>query len=225
VGRPAGRNYKRRRIAIAQNLRCNERIRISPIRLIDENDQQIGIVEIADALARAAAAGLDLVEVAPLSKPPVCRIMDYGKWKYAQRKKERKSKTHRHETALKEIRIKTPKIGEHDLQIKINHAREFLGRGDRVQFALRFRGRELAHIDEGQKVFAQIKQALTDVSKVEHDFRREGRRILMLLAPGGTKKPAAKAAAKPKLAAPAPAPQPPAATEPSPAPAEPPPSS
>jgi translation initiation factor IF-3 len=206
-------------------LRCNERIRISPIRLIDENDQQIGIVEIADALARAAAAGLDLVEVAPLSKPPVCRIMDYGKWKYAQRKKERKSKTHRHETALKEIRIKTPKIGEHDLQIKINHAREFLGRGDRVQFALRFRGRELAHIDEGQKVFAQIKQALTDVSKVEHDFRREGRRILMLLAPGGTKKPAAKAAAKPKLAAPAPAPQPPAATEPSPAPAEPPPSS
>ena len=225
MGRPAGRNYKRRRIAIAQNLRCNERIRISPIRLIDENDQQIGIVEIADALARAAAAGLDLVEVAPLSKPPVCRIMDYGKWKYAQRKKERKSKTHRHETALKEIRIKTPKIGEHDLQIKINHAREFLGRGDRVQFALRFRGRELAHIDEGQKVFAQIKQALTDVSKVEHDFRREGRRILMLLAPGGTKKPAAKAAAKPKLAAPAPAPQPPAATEPSPAPAEPPPSS
>ncbi|MGA2266079.1 MAG: translation initiation factor IF-3 [Phycisphaerae bacterium] len=206
-------------------MRCNERIRISPIRLIDENDQQIGIVEIADALARAAAAGLDLVEVAPLSKPPVCRIMDYGKWKYAQRKKERKSKTHRHETALKEIRIKTPKIGEHDLQIKINHAREFLGRGDRVQFALRFRGRELAHIDEGQKVFAQIKQALTDVSKVEHDFRREGRRILMLLAPGGTKKPAAKAAAKPKLAAPAPAPQPPAATEPSPAPAEPPPSS
>ena len=225
MGRPAGRNYKRRRIAIAQNLRCNERIRISPIRLIDENDQQIGIVEIADALARAAAAGLDLVEVAPLSKPPVCRIMDYGKWKYAQRKKERKSKTHRHETALKEIRIKTPKIGEHDLQIKINHAREFLGRGDRVQFALRFRGRELAHIDEGQKVFAQIKQALTDVSKVEHDFRREGRRILMLLAPGGTKKPAAKAAAKPKLAAPAPAPQPPAATEPSPAPAEPLPSS
>jgi translation initiation factor IF-3 len=206
-------------------LRCNERIRISPIRLIDENDQQIGIVEIADALARAAAAGLDLVEVAPLSKPPVCRIMDYGKWKYAQRKKERKSKTHRHETALKEIRIKTPKIGEHDLQIKINHAREFLGRGDRVQFALRFRGRELAHIDEGQKVFAQIKQALTDVSKVEHDYRREGRRILMLLAPGGTKKPAAKAAAKPKPAAPAPASPPPAAPEPSPAPTEPPPSS
>ena len=225
MGRPAGRNYKRRRIAIAQNLRCNERIRISPIRLIDENDQQIGIVEIADALARAAAAGLDLVEVAPLSKPPVCRIMDYGKWKYAQRKKERKSKTHRHETALKEIRIKTPKIGEHDLQIKINHAREFLGRGDRVQFALRFRGRELAHIDEGQKVFAQIKQALTDVSKVEHDYRREGRRILMLLAPGGTKKPAAKAAAKPKPAAPAPASPPPAAPEPSPAPTEPPPSS
>ncbi len=110
------------------------------MRLIDENDQQVGIVEIADALTRARDAGLDLVEVAPLAKPPVCRIMDYGKWKYAQRKKERKSKTHRHEIELKEIRIKTPKIGQHDLKIKVDHARGFLSRGDRVQFVLRFRG-------------------------------------------------------------------------------------
>ncbi len=142
---------------ISKNLRCNERIRISPIRLIDENDDQAGIVEVGDALERARNAGMDLVEVAPQSKPPVCRIMDYGKWKYAQRKKEQKAKAHRHETELKEIRIRTPKIGEHDLLIKVGRAREFLQRGDRVQFSLRFRSRELAHIDVGVEVFQRIK--------------------------------------------------------------------
>jgi len=126
---------------------------------------------------------MDLVEVAPQSAPPVCRIMDYGKWKYAQAKKERKSKSKRHETELKEIRIRTPKISEHDLGIKINHAREFLSRGDRVQFSLRFRGRELAHIDEGQRVFQRVREALAEVAKPEKDSRREGRRITMTLAP------------------------------------------
>jgi len=121
--------------------------------------------------------------VAPQSKPPVCRIMDYGKWKYAQSKKQRKSRAHRHEVELKEIRIKTPKIDVHDLMIKVQHARDFLERGDRVQFTLRFRGRELAHIDEGQKVFQTIKTALEDISKVDQDSRREGRRITMTLAP------------------------------------------
>ncbi len=134
-------------------------------------------------MRKAQDAGLDLVEVAPQARPPVCRIMDYGKFKYAQRKKERKSKANRHETELKEIRIKTPKIGQHDLEIKVSHAREFLERGDRVQFSLRFRGRELAHIDEGEKIFDQIKQMLQDVSKVDQNFRREGRRITMTLAP------------------------------------------
>jgi len=137
----------------------------------------------------AQAAGLDLVEVAPQATPPVCRIMDYGKWKYAQNKKEQKSKAKRHETELKEVRIKTPKIGEHDLQIKVNRARDFLSRGDRVQFSLRFRGRELAHIDEGVKVFGQIRDALADVSKVDQNFRREGRRITMTLAPSSKSAP------------------------------------
>ncbi len=128
---------------------------------------------------------MDLVEVAPQSQPPVCRIMDYGKWMYAQRKKEQKAKAHRHETELKEIRIRTPKIGEHDLGIKVNRAREFLERGDRVQFTLRFRGRELAHIDEGQRIFDHIKTVLEDVSKVDQNYRFEGRRLTMTLAPGG----------------------------------------
>jgi translation initiation factor IF-3 len=161
----------------------NNRIRISPVRLIDENQEQVGIVETRDALQRAQEAGLDLVEVAPNSRPPVCRIMDYGKYKYEQRKKEQKAKAHRHETEQKEIRIRTPKIGEHDLMIKVKHAREFLERGDRVQFSLRFRGRELAHVDEGQNVFDKIKEDLSDVAKVDQDYRFEGRRLTMALAP------------------------------------------
>ncbi len=176
-----------RRKTIQYNLRCNERIRITPIRLIDQDNQQLGIVETREAISRALEAGFDLVEVAPQSKPPVCRIMDYGKWKYAQNKKERKSKASRHETELKQLRIKTPKIGDHDLEIKINHAREFLERSDRVQFSLRFRGRELAHIDEGWKVFERVQNALADISKVEQSVRREGRRITMTLAPNNKK--------------------------------------
>jgi translation initiation factor IF-3 len=171
-------------------LRTNERIRISPIRLIDQNDDQIGIVEVKQAQSMAREAGLDLVEVAPMAKPPVCRIMDYGKFKYAQRKKDKQSKAKRHETELKEIRIKTPKIGEHDLEIKVSRARKFIERGDRVQFSLRFRGRELAHIDEGQKVFQRIIGELDDISKVIQPFRREGRRITMTLAPDAKKQAA-----------------------------------
>ena len=179
-----------RRTAIEKSLRCNEQIRITPIRLIDENDQQAGVVETRDAVLRARQAGLDLVEVAPTARPPVCRIMDYGKWKYAQRKKEQKSSTKRHETELKEIRIRTPKIGDHDLGIKITHARDFLKRGDRVQFSLRFRGRELAHIDEGRKIFEKIQQDLSDVSKIDQPHKYEGKRITMVLAPAAAKKPA-----------------------------------
>ena len=146
-------------------------------------------MDVRDALQRARDAGLDLVEVAPQSSPPVCRIMDYGKWMYAQRKKEQKAKAHRHETELKEIRIKTPKIGTHDLDIKVGHAREFLERGDRVQFTLRFRGRELAHIDEGQRIFENIKAVLEEVGKVDQDYRFEGRRLTMTLAPAAKKTP------------------------------------
>lgn len=111
--------------------------------------------------------------------------MDFGKFKYDQKKKEQKAKTKRHETELKEIRIKTPKIGDHDLGIKIRNAEEFLTRGDRVQFSLRFRGRELAHIDEGRNVFEKIKKALAEIAKVDQHYRFEGRRLTMTLAPIG----------------------------------------
>mgnify|MGYP006274165751 FL=1 len=159
--------------------------------MIDENNEQLGIVDVKDAQTRAREAGLDLVEVAPNSRPPVCRIMDYGKWKYAQRKKEQKSKASRHETELKTIRIKTPKIGEHDLGIKTNKARKFLERGDRVQFSLRFRGRELAHIEEGRRIFNEVCETLSDVGKVEQRPSFQGRQLSMMLAPAksGAAKP------------------------------------
>ena len=170
---------------------------------------------------------MDLVEVAPQSQPPVCRIMDYGKWMYLQRKKEQKAKAHRHETELKEIRIRTPKIGDHDLEIKINRARDFLGRGDRVQFTLRFRGRELAHTEEGRKVFEHVTEALEDVSKVDQSFRFEGRRLTMTLAStgkkpasGGSDKASAKSAAKRPAPAADPAPDPAPAPAPAPAPSQ-----
>lgn len=130
----------------------------------------------------ARDAGLDLVEVSPMAKPPVCKIIDYGKYKYEQNKKEHRAKAASHQTELKEIRIKTPKIGDHDLGIKIEQAKKFLLRSDRVQVSLRFRGRELAHIDEGQKVFDKVQESLEDYAKVE-SRRREGRRITMMLAP------------------------------------------
>lgn len=155
-------------------------------------------MDVHEAIQKARDAGLDLVEVSPTTKPPVCRIMDYGKWKYAQKKKEQKSKAHRHETKLKEITIKTPKIGAHDLQIKVEHAKEFLERGDRVQFTMRMRGRELAHLDLGRAVFEQIKAGLSEVAKVDQDSKFEGKRISMVLAPGGTKKPAQGQSAQPQ---------------------------
>jgi translation initiation factor IF-3 len=141
----------------------------------------VGIIDTREALFKARDQGLDLVEVAPNAQPPVCRIMDYGKFLYAQKKKERKAKGQRHEMEMKEVRIKTPKIGSHDLEIKVNHARDFLERGDKVQFTLRFRGREMAHQDLGREVLNLVKSRLADVSKVERDFRMEGRRLTMVL--------------------------------------------
>ena len=171
------------------------------MRLIDHNNQQVGIVEVRDAQLMAREAGLDLVEVAPQASPPVCRIMDYGKWKYSQRKKQQKSKAGRHETEMKEIRIRTPKIGVHDLMIKVNHAREFLERGDRVQFTLRFRGREMAHTEVGRDVLNKVKELLADIAKVDQDYRMERRVLTMTLAPlkqGGNKPKAPKPPKPPK---------------------------
>ncbi len=175
--------------AITKGLRTNEQIRISPVRLIDENDDQVGIVETAEAIRKAREIGMDLVEVAPNDRPPVCRIMDYGKWKYRQNKKEQKAKHRHHAQQLKEVRLR-PKTDVHDRDYKIKHARSFLEAGDRVQFTMLFRGREMAHQDLGLQRMREIAAGLVDVAKVEIMPRMAGRRMTMTVMPlkkGGVK--------------------------------------
>jgi len=166
-------------------LRVNDFIRISPIRLIDENNEQVGVVDLDEAKRRAREAELDLVEVSPNSAPPVCRIMDYGKWKYQQKKKEQKARSHTKQSELKGIRLR-PKIDIHDLTIKIDHAREFLDEGHKVQFTMIFRGREMAHRDLAMQQMNKISSTLATVSKVEAVPRMMGRRMTMVLAPDRT---------------------------------------
>ena len=165
------------------NFRHNHQIRISPIRLINQLDEQIGIISTSDALKMAADVSLDLVEVAPNARPPVCKILDYGKWRYQQQKKEDKSRASNKGGQLKELKFKTVKIGDHDLMIKVNHAKEFLKEGNKVQFTLQFRGREMAHIELGRDIFKKIKDELFFVSKVERDAKMEGRRMTLVLQP------------------------------------------
>lgn len=159
------------------------------------------MVELADAKQRAQQAGLDLVEVAPQAKPPVCRIMDYGKWKYQQRKKEQKARSHAKQSELKEVRLR-PKIGDHDLQIKLERAKDFLGAGDKVQFTMLFRGREMAHRELALGMMRKVAEGLAEISKVESPPRQMGRRATMVLSPerktpSGSNKSADKPAAKP----------------------------
>ncbi len=166
-----------------RGLRVNERIRVKQVRLIDESNNQVGIIETRDAIRKAGDMGLDLVEVAPTADPPVCRIMDYGKWLYQQKRKVRegRKKGHHHST-LKEIRLR-PETDPHDLAIKLNHAREFLEKGHRVQFTVFFRGRQILHKDKGYKMLTQISESMGDLSKVEQPGKASGRRMTLLLMP------------------------------------------
>ena len=160
-------HYPLRRIATIttkQQQRINEQIRVSQVRVIGVDGAQLGILATEEALATARSAGLDLVEVAPDSKPPVCRVMDYGKFKYQQKKRQHKSHTHQHK--VKEIRVR-PKTGDHDINVKVNRARTFLEHKDKVLISVMFRGREITHIDEGHRVITQMLEQLEDVSKVE----------------------------------------------------------
>src|SRR3982750_19848 len=127
--------------------------------------------------------GVVLAEAPPTAGPPVCKIMDYGKWRYQQQKKEDRSRASSRAGQLKELKMRTVKIGDHDLKIKIDHAREFLKEGNKVQFTLQFRGRELAHIELGRDIFTKIKTELWQVSKVERDNKMEGKRMILVLQP------------------------------------------
>jgi len=160
--------------------RINEQIRVSPIRVIAQDGAQLGVITTEEALEKARAAGFDLVEVAPLEKPPVCRIMDYGKFKYQQKKRQHKG--HTHHSRNKELRMR-PKIGDHDLMTKVNRAREFLEQKDKVIFSVIFRGRENAHVEEGYKLVDRLISELAPHAKVEQQPAMQGRRIVVIFAP------------------------------------------
>ena len=160
--------------------RVNEQIRSSAVRVISADGVQLGILSTEDALAAARKADLDLVEVAPNEKPPVCRIMDYGKFKYQQKKRQHKG--HAHQVRIKEIRVR-PKTGEHDINVKVNRVREFLSHKDKVLLSVMFRGRELAHIEEGRRVINEILEQIEDLARVESPPTQHGRRIVCTLAP------------------------------------------
>lgn len=170
----------RRNSPIERSQRINDQIRISPVRVISATGELLGIIPTDQALTLAREADLDLVEVAPNERPPVCRIMDFGKFKYQQKKKQHKS--HAHQSKIKEIRVR-PKTGEHDIQVKVNRAREFLTHKDKVIVSVIFRGRELAHIDEGQRVMKEVLERLGDIGKVESNPSQQGKRIVCTLGP------------------------------------------
>jgi translation initiation factor IF-3 len=152
------------------------------VRLIDDANVQLGVVAVQEALDKAREAGLDLVEVAPNSEPPVCRIMDYGKFLYQQKRKVKLSQKKQHVMTLKEIRMR-PKIDNHDRDIKIKHAAEFLERGDKVQFTMMFRGREMMYVDHANEVMKEIVRTLQDLAKVERQAELLGKRMTMILFP------------------------------------------
>jgi translation initiation factor IF-3 len=160
--------------------RINEQIRISPVRLIGVNGEQLGVVPTSQAMEMAREAQLDLVEVAANERPPVCKIMDYGKFRYQQSRKGTKTKPHQQK--LKEIRVR-PKTGDHDVETKINQARKFLEHKDKVLVYVLFKGRELQHIDEGRRIISMILEKLNDLAKVEKAPTMEGKRMTAMLAP------------------------------------------
>jgi translation initiation factor IF-3 len=162
--------------------RVNEAIRASQIRVIGPEGEQLGVMDPQDALKRAREANLDLVEVASAASPPVCRIMDFSKFKYDQEKKEREARKRQHIVRIKQIRIK-PRIEEHDYHTKVEHARQFLEKGNKVKWSLMFRGREMAHIEHGRQLLDRVIQDTVDISEVEMAPKKEGRFIFMILTP------------------------------------------
>ncbi len=184
-------------------------IRITPIRLINEDDEMMGVVETSDALKRAEAAGLDLVEIASDSRPPVCKIMDYGKYKYEQSKKDQKNRAASKQAEMKEVRLgRSIKIDPHDVKIRVDRARKFLLDGHKVLIVQQFRGREMQHRNIGQDLLRGVVDQLADIGKVETPPRQMGRRVSMIIAPDKNKIQVYKRKLEKEQAANAPAPAP-----------------
>jgi translation initiation factor IF-3 len=167
-------------------IRVNERIRVPQVRLIGDDGEQVGVLPVREALAMAQSRGLDLVEVSPTARPPVCRIMDFGKFKYEQNRRARKAKKKQHVVHLKEIKMR-PKIDGHDYGFKMDHAREFLADRNKVKFTVTFRGREMAHQEIGHKLIQKIIAELAEIATVESPARSEGRTLTMVVMPKAPK--------------------------------------
>lgn len=170
----------------SKDQRINEKIQVREVRLIDDKGNQVGIVPTVQALKMAREAGMDLVEVSPTANPPVCKLLDFGKFKFEQEKKIRESKKKQKLVKLKEIRMQ-PKIEEHDLDFKTKHIREFLEEGFKVKVTVRFRGRELAHTELGRDVLDRVLQLLGDSFVVDKSPTMEGRMMSMFLSPKAKK--------------------------------------
>ncbi len=179
-------------------MRINREIRADKLRVITESGEQLGILTIREALAKAEEMGLDLVEIAPTAKPPVAKIIDYGKFRYHQAKKEKEGKKAQVQIKVKEIKLK-PNIDTHDFQTKVNHARDFLSKGNKVRVTIVFRGREMLHIDLGQKVVDQFCQELADISTLESPPKLMGRAMSTVLAPSGKRPKPATASTEPAV--------------------------
>jgi translation initiation factor IF-3 len=149
---------------------------------VDDNGEQLGIMALRDALRAAAERNLDLVEVAPTARPPVCRIMDFGRFKYEQSKRDREARKKQHIVSIKEVRM-TPKIEDHDFEVKVKNAEKFLREGDKVKVSVRFRGREIVHTDIAQRLLREMAATLSAVSSMEREPKVEGRNMIMILSP------------------------------------------
>ena len=175
-----------RRIPIAKQqtfTRINDAIRVPQVRLIDADGSQLGVIETGSAMERAEQADLDLVEVAPEARPPVCRIMDFGKYRYDKEKKEKEARKKQHNVQMKTVRIKTANISQHDMEYRLGHIREFIGKGNRVKVSMRFFGRQMAFKDRGRLVMQDVAEKLEDVAKVDQMPTMEGREMSMILRP------------------------------------------
>ncbi|MFQ6016877.1 MAG: translation initiation factor IF-3 [Kiloniellaceae bacterium] len=162
--------------------RVNENIAVDQVRLIDESGENVGIVSKLDALARAEGVGLDLVEISPGSDPPVCKILDYGRYKYQDQKKKSEARKKQKIIEVKEIKMR-PNIDQHDYDVKMRSIQRFLAEGDKVKVTMRFRGREMVHQDRGLNVLHRVRDELDEVAKVEQFPRVEGRQMIMIVAP------------------------------------------
>ncbi|RXT04760.1 translation initiation factor IF-3 [Ammoniphilus sp. CFH 90114] len=164
----------------------NEAIRAREVRVVGANGEQVGIIPLREALQMAQEANLDLVAVAPTAKPPVCRVMDYGKFRYEQSKKDKEARKNQKVISIKEVRL-SPTIEEHDFQTKLRHVQKFLEQGDKVKLSIRFRGRAITHSEIGKNVLEKLAEQVKELCIVERSPKMEGRSMLMILAPKADK--------------------------------------